>query len=108
MDFVKNLEVTHILRGGKRGILLFVSFSHIAYENRYVTHPLYLDTFVTIEKMKLHNYVYNSITIHFSIIFFQKKLPRPNSYKTECNIITLRKKLGKHVKQNYNGVFRKK
>ena len=56
MDSVKNLEVTHIVRGGERGILLFVSFSRIAYEIQYVTHPLYLNTFVTIEKMEPRNY----------------------------------------------------
>ena len=56
MDFVKNLEVTPIVEGRGMGVMLFVSFRLIAYENRYVTHPLYLNTFVTIEKMEPHNY----------------------------------------------------
>ena len=36
--------------------MLFMSLRRIAYENRYVTHPLYLNTFVTIEKMEPRNY----------------------------------------------------
>ena len=56
MDFVKNLEVAHIVRVGGRGVMLFVSLWLIAYENRYVAHPLYLNTFVTIEKMEPRNY----------------------------------------------------
>ena len=52
--------------------MLFVLLWRIVYEIRYVTHPLYLNTFVTIEKMEPHNYDLNSITINFSIIFFQK------------------------------------
>ena len=30
--------------------MLFVSLRRIAYQNRYVIHPLYLNTFVTIDK----------------------------------------------------------
>ena len=56
MDFVKNLEVTHIVGGGGMGVMLFVSFWQIAYENRYVAHPLYLNIFVTIEKIEPRNY----------------------------------------------------
>ena len=52
--------------------MLFVSLWRIEYENRYATHLLYLNTFVTIEKIEPRNYDQNSITIDFSIIFFQK------------------------------------
>ena len=72
MDFAENLEMTHIVSAGGMGVMLFVSLWRIAYENRYVTHPLHLNTFETIEKMEPHNYDWNSITIDFSIIFFQK------------------------------------
>ena len=50
MDFVENLEMTHIVRGGVTFICV------IAYENRFVTHSLYRNTFLTIEKMEPHNY----------------------------------------------------
>ena len=53
--FVKYLEMTHIVGGG-RVVMLFVSGCRIAYENRYVAHPLYLNTFVTFEKTELRNY----------------------------------------------------
>ena len=56
MDFVKNLEVTHIGGGGGEGVMLFISLWHIAYENLYVDDPLYLTTFVTIEKLEPCNY----------------------------------------------------
>ena len=88
-------------RGWGGGLVIW----HIAYENRYVAHPLYLNAFVTIEKMEPRNYDLNSITIDFYIIFFQKNylnltVTKPNSY-----IRTLRKQLGKHVKQSYNAAF---
>ena len=63
--------------------MLFVSLWRIAYENRYVTHPLYLNTFVNIEKRKPCNYDKNIIIIDFSTMFLQKTLPRPTSYKKE-------------------------
>ena len=50
MNFVENLEMTHIVGVGGRVVMLFVSLGRIAYENRHATRPLYLDTFVTIEK----------------------------------------------------------
>ena len=50
MDFAENLEMTHIVSAGGMGVMLFVSLWPIAYENRYVTHPLHLNIFVTIEK----------------------------------------------------------
>ena len=56
MDFVKNLEVTPIVEGRGMGVMLFVSFGRIAHENRYATHPLYLNTFVTIEKLEPRNH----------------------------------------------------
>ena len=56
MDFAENLEMTHIVSGGGMGVMLFVSLWRIAYENRYVTHLLYLNTFVTIEKVEPRNY----------------------------------------------------
>ena len=46
MCFVKNREITHLVRGGGRGMVIF----------RYVTHPFYLNTFETTEKMKPDNY----------------------------------------------------
>ena len=52
--------------------MLFVALWRIAYDNRNVTHPLYLNTFVAIEKMEPRNYDKNSIVIDFSIKFFQK------------------------------------
>ena len=51
MGFVKNLEVTHIVGGEGRGVMLFASLWRIAYENWYVAHPLYLNTFATIEQI---------------------------------------------------------
>ena len=56
MDFAENLETMHIVSGERMGVMLFVSLWRIAYENRYVTHPLHLNTFVTIEKTEPHNY----------------------------------------------------
>ena len=55
--------------------MLFASLWRIAYKNWYVTHPLYLNTFETTEKMEPDNYDKNSITIDFSTIFFQKIAP---------------------------------
>ena len=52
--------------------MLSLSTWLIAYENWYVTHPLYLNTFATIEKMEPRNYDKNNITIDFSIICSQK------------------------------------
>ena len=43
-------------RGLGEGVMLSVSLWCIAYENRYVTQPLYLNTFVTIEEMEPRNY----------------------------------------------------
>ena len=48
--------MTHIVGGGGREVMLFVSISRIAYENRYVANPLYLNTFLTIEKKEPRNY----------------------------------------------------
>ena len=71
MHFVKNLEMAHAVGGGRgERVILFASLSRTAYKNRYVTHPLYLNTFETIEKVEPENYDYNSIAIDFSIIFF--------------------------------------
>ena len=56
MDFVKNLKVTPVVEGRGMGVMLFVSFRLIAYENRYVIHPLYLNTFATIEKLEPRNH----------------------------------------------------
>ena len=56
MDFVKNLKVTPVVEGRGMGVMLFVSFGRIAHENRYATHPLYLNTFVTIEKLEPRNH----------------------------------------------------
>ena len=36
--------------------MLFASLWCIAYENRYVTHPLYFNIFVTTEKLEPRNY----------------------------------------------------
>ena len=85
--------------------MLLVSLWCIAYENRYLTHCLYLNTFVTIEKMEPRSYDENSITIDFSAIFFQKTYLDLTVIKQKFNIRTLRKKLGKHGKQNYNAAF---
>ena len=46
-----------------------------------------------------------STTTDFSIIFFQKSYLDLPITKQKSNIRTLRKKLGKHVKQNYNATF---
>ena len=54
MDFVRNLEMTHIVRGGV-GFMLFASLLCIMYVHRYGTHPLYLNTFVAIEKLEPYN-----------------------------------------------------
>ena len=56
MNFVKNLDVTHIVGGGGGEFMLFVSLWRIAYENQNVAHPLYFNIFVTIEKMEPRNY----------------------------------------------------
>ena len=57
MDFVKNMEVKHVVGGGGReGVMLFISLWRIAYENRYAAQPLYLNPFVTIEKIEPRNY----------------------------------------------------
>ena len=55
MDFVKNLGMTYVVGGGG-GVKLFASLWPIADENQYVNHSLYLNTFVTIEKMEPRNY----------------------------------------------------
>ena len=55
MDFVKNLEVTHIVGGGGRESCYLFHYDKL-YENRCVAHPLYLNTFVTIEKIEPRNY----------------------------------------------------
>ena len=85
--------------------MLFVSLWEIAYENRYVAHPWYLNTFVTIEKIEPRNYDWNSITTDFSKIFFQKNYLDLTVTKPKSNIRTLSKRLGKHVKQNYHAAF---
>ena len=55
MDFVENLEMTHIVRGrGGRHVICVIMT--ITYVNRYVSHALYFNTFVTIEKMEPYNY----------------------------------------------------
>ena len=54
MYFVENLEMTHVVGGGGAG-MLFASLWRIADKNRYMTHPLYLNTFETIEKMEPDN-----------------------------------------------------
>ena len=51
MGFAENLEMAHIV-GGRGGRVTSVIMTH----RRYVTHTLYLNTFVTIEKMEPHNY----------------------------------------------------
>ena len=42
--------------GGGGGGILFKLLWRIAYKNWYVNHPLYLNTFETIEKMEPENY----------------------------------------------------
>ena len=54
MYFVENLEMTYVVTAGGGG-MLFASLWHIAYKNWYVTHPLHLNTFETIEKMEPDN-----------------------------------------------------
>ena len=59
MDFNENLEMTRIVVGGAGNHVICVimtSLWRIAYEHWYDTHPLYLNTFLTIEKMQPHNY----------------------------------------------------
>ena len=56
MDFVENVEMTYVVGGGEGGFMLFESLRRIACKNRYVTHPLYLSTFETIEEMETVNY----------------------------------------------------
>ena len=56
MNFAENLEMTQVVSDGGMGVMLFVSSWRTTYENRYVTHPLHLNTFVAIEKMEPHNY----------------------------------------------------
>ena len=73
--------------------MLFVPLRRIAYKNRYVT------------KTEPHNYDQNRITIDFSTIFFQINYLDPPVIKQKSNITTLTKKLGKHVKPNYNAAF---
>ena len=46
-----------------------------------------------------------SFTIDFSIIVFPKNYLDLTVTKQRSNIRTLRRKLGKHVKQNYNAAF---
>ena len=55
--------------------------------------------------MEPRSYDENSITIDFSVIFFQKTYLDLTVIKQTFNIRTLRKKLGKHGKQNYNAAF---
>ena len=57
MYFVENLEMTHAVGGEREGrAMLFASLWRTANKNRYVTHPLYLSTFETIEKVEPDNY----------------------------------------------------
>ena len=57
MNFVENLEMTHEVGGGRgESAMLFASLWRTAYKNRYVTHPLYLNTFEVIEKVEPDNY----------------------------------------------------
>ena len=57
MYFVENLEMTHAVGGGRGGrVMLFESLRRTAYKNRYVSYPLYLNTFETIEKVDPNNY----------------------------------------------------
>ena len=57
MYFVENLEMTHAIGGGRGGrVMLVASLRRTAHKNRYVTHPLYLTTFQTIEKVEPDNY----------------------------------------------------
>ena len=37
-------------------VMLFAPLWRTAYKNRYVTHPLYFNTFETIEKVEPDNY----------------------------------------------------
>ena len=46
-----------------------------------------------------------TVSVDFSIIFFQKNYLDLTVTKQKSNIRTLRKKLGKHLKQNYNAAF---
>ena len=55
--------------------------------------------------MEPRSYDENSITIDFSVIFFQKTYLDLTVIKQKFNIRTLRKKLGKHGKQNYSAAF---
>ena len=55
-DFCQKSGSDAYSRRWVRGILLFISLWRIAYENVYVAHSLYLNNFVTIEKMEPDNY----------------------------------------------------
>ena len=79
--------------------MLFVSLWQIVHV------ALHLNTCVTIEKIEPRKYDLNSITIDFSKIYFQKNYLDLTVAKPKSNIRTLRKKLGKHLKQNYNEAF---
>ena len=51
MYFVENLDMTHAVGGGRGGrVMLFDVIM------TYVTHPLHLNTFETIEKVEPDNY----------------------------------------------------
>ena len=55
MDFVKNLEMTHIVGDERRGgYVICVIITHCVRKS-ICDSPLYLNTFVTIEKMEPHN-----------------------------------------------------
>ena len=64
MYFVENLEMAHAV-GGERGgrVMLFAPLWRTAYKNRYVTHPLYLNTFETIEKVEPDSYDYGNFEV---------------------------------------------
>ena len=67
MYFVENLEMTHAVGGGrgkgKETVMLFAPLWRTAYKNWYVTHPLYLNTFETIEKVEPDNNDYRNFTV---------------------------------------------
>ena len=100
MDFVKNLEVTHIVGGGGRGGGSCYLFHCDAL---YMKIDMWLTPYI-LTLLEPRNYDENSITIDFSIIFFQKNYLDLAVAKEKSNT-TLKKKLGKRVKQNYNAAF---
>ena len=44
-------------------VMLFAPLWRTAYKNRYVTHPLYLNTFETIEKVEPDSYDYGNFEV---------------------------------------------